>query len=275
LEFRPITGIFAYHSTEVWKVALESGDTLGVTFQHPIYTRSGWTAAGLLEAGDEVLTYSGFVPVAAVSRHVGLYPVYNLEVKDLHNFLVENVGVVVHNTGLFDNVVKEWINKYFPKVGTNNMKPPGTKHPISNNKVKQKYGKTQICYDDLGFPDFSPFVEKFTNPVTGQLIEAAFEIDMAGNYSSDYTKANDALRALTGDTNMPNFTNSIGDIEYTWHHHQDGKTMMLVPKAVNNPNYGGAPHVGGKALKKHGMAGDNSILPSYKESKGKFLSKCK
>ncbi|MFZ1748808.1 MAG: hypothetical protein WAU01_01390 [Saprospiraceae bacterium] len=38
---------------------------------------------------------------------------------------------------------------------------------------------------------------------------------------------------------------------------QDGKTMMLVPKAVNNPDLGGAPHVGGVALKNNGMTGDD------------------
>lgn len=54
-----------------------------------------------------------------------------------------------------------------------------------------------------------------------------------------------------------------------------GKTMMLVPKAVNNPTNGGVPHVGGVALKNNGMTRNDSILPSYKDSKGKYLSKCK
>jgi hypothetical protein len=42
--FRPVTGIFAHRSADVLSVALESGDTLGVTSAHPIYslTYGGW-----------------------------------------------------------------------------------------------------------------------------------------------------------------------------------------------------------------------------------------
>lgn len=275
-EFRPVTGLFTHQSNDVWKITFDNGTALGVTNNHPIYSLSkgDWQHAGHLEIGEEVLALYGNVKVVSKERDLTIQPVYNLEVKDLHNFLVGDVGVVVHNTGLCDNVVRDWINKKFPKIGTKNIKAPGTKHAIKDDKVKQKYGKTEICYDDLGFPDFSPFVEKFTDQITGQLKEAAFEINMSGNYSSDYTQANAALRAMTGDSSMPDFPRTINGIEFTWHHHQDGKTMMLVPKAVNNPDFGGAPHVGGVALKNNGMTGDDSILPTYKDSKGQYLSKC-
>lgn len=98
--FRPVTGIFAHRSADVLSVALESGDTLGVTSAHPIYslTYGGWRLAGELEPGEEVLAYAGSSRVASVAPLPGAHRVYNLEVQGLHNFLVGELGVVVHNS---------------------------------------------------------------------------------------------------------------------------------------------------------------------------------
>ena len=51
--------------------------------------------------------------------------------------------------------------------------------------------------------------------------------------------------------------------------------MILVPRSINNTRDGGAPHLGGRSLANNGIKGDENILPSYKENKGKFLSACK
>ena len=98
--FRPVTGIFAHRSADVLSVALESGDTLGVTSAHPVYslTYGSWRLAGELEHGEEVLAYEGSSRVASVAPLPGAHTVYNLEVKDWHNFLVGEFGVVVHNS---------------------------------------------------------------------------------------------------------------------------------------------------------------------------------
>jgi hypothetical protein len=47
-----------------------------------------------------VLTYTGTSTIAAISTTATPQLVYNLEVKDLHNFLAGSAGVVVHNTCL-------------------------------------------------------------------------------------------------------------------------------------------------------------------------------
>ncbi|MBK9257968.1 MAG: HNH endonuclease [Saprospiraceae bacterium] len=41
--------------------------------------------------------------------------------------------------------------------------------------------------------------------------------------------------------------------DYIWHHHEDGKTLMLVPKNLNNPGLGGLSHTGGKAVIEHNL----------------------
>jgi hypothetical protein len=49
---------------------------------------------------------------------------------------------------------------------------------------------------------------------------------------------------------------------YTWHHHQDGQTMMLVPDYINSPARQGISHTGGAAIIRHNnnTANINSVL---------------
>lgn len=71
-----------------------------------------------------------------------------------------------------------------------------------------------------GYPDFSEYSE---HTVT---------IDMKGNHGSDFTKAN----AEAGLDKTPK--------GMTWHHHQDGTTMQLVPQDLHN----NVPHTGGNSV---------------------------
>lgn len=81
-------------------ITFDNKDTLGVTSSHPIFstTHNDWRFAGELEIGEKVLTFDGEAAVTSVATDTTLQEVYNLEVKDLHNFLVGDLGVVVHNT---------------------------------------------------------------------------------------------------------------------------------------------------------------------------------
>ena len=103
-EYKPVTGLFTHRSDQVHTLAFASADgtqvkTLGVTAAHPIFstTHYDWRLAGELQAGEKVLTYYGEATVLSNERKPGNEYVYNLEVKDLHNFLVGDIGVVVHN----------------------------------------------------------------------------------------------------------------------------------------------------------------------------------
>jgi len=98
-DYRPVTAIFTHVSDQVYTIDFDNGESLGVTFQHPVYsvTAGDWRLAGALEVGEEVLTKSGTAKVVCSEREEGSEVVYNLEVKELHNFLVGESGVVVHN----------------------------------------------------------------------------------------------------------------------------------------------------------------------------------
>jgi len=79
---------------------------------------------------------------------------------------------------------------------------------------------TSVSYLN-GFPDFTPYIHLNVKPVT-------IEVHTAKNNPKDFENANKTAN-LTEDT--------IIDIRKppegcTWHHHEDGKTMMLVDKDV-------------------------------------------
>jgi hypothetical protein len=71
-----------------------------------------------------------------------------------------------------------------------------------------------------GYPDFSEHSIKNV------------EIDMKGNHDSDFAAAN----AAAGYARTPK--------GYTWHHHEDGVTMQLVPEDLNKH----VPHTGGNSI---------------------------
>jgi hypothetical protein len=73
-----------------------------------------------------------------------------------------------------------------------------------------------------GFPDFAPYAAA----------TVTFEPGFLGNHASDLTEAN----RKAGLTEMP--------AGYTWHHHQDGRTMQLVPKDLHLA----VRHAGGVSL---------------------------
>ena len=79
-----------------------------------------------------------------------------------------------------------------------------------------------VRFSNDGFPDFSPYA---THTVT-------FDPQYAGNTTTDFTQAN----RLAGLPRTPD--------DYTWHHHQDTRTMQLVPTEVHDA----VRHAGGRAI---------------------------
>lgn len=79
-----------------------------------------------------------------------------------------------------------------------------------------------VRFDAEGSPDFSRYAIK------------TVKIDVKGNYTSDFTKANEAA----GLEEKPE--------GYTWHHHQDCETMQLVPTDLHNA----VGHTGGVSLRR-------------------------
>ncbi len=117
--------------------------------------------------------------------------------------------------------------------------------PINSGGTLPKIMKTSsgidIIIDANGFPDFTNHVVS----INGK--KQYYEIDMQGNYTTDFSKSD----ALAGITEQYRIDNSL-----TWHHHQDGKTMMLIPRNIN----GGIRHTGGRAVVDHNSNSPNNVL---------------
>lgn len=258
-EYRPVTGLFVHESNDVWKITFDDGTELGVTNNHPIFSvsKGAWQHAGHLEIGEEVLAKGSNTKVTSKERDLTVQPVYNLEVKDLHNFLVGEVGVVVHNNPNCLKASQDLLdNLGIKKV----LKKPG-KYDIddgpNSTKIKEKFGKDpnkkiKICYDDTGFPDFSDFIPSYN----GKKIEFSVT-NLTGNHSNDMVKARSKLKNDFGfdfESNGAIVIPGYEGITWTFHHHQDGETMQLVPFDINNK----ADHVGGAKIIEKGGKGNYS-----------------
>ncbi|MGH3351811.1 MAG: HNH endonuclease [Nocardioides sp.] len=91
--------------------------------------------------------------------------------------------------------------------------------------LKQKYPKG-VRFTKDGFPDFSPYAQKTTK------IDGGFSGRDADFAAAD--KATDTTRKYRRENKL------------TWHHHQDGTTLQLVPTDVHDA----VRHAGGIALAK-------------------------
>ena len=80
-----------------------------------------------------------------------------------------------------------------------------------------------VTYDKEGFPDFTPHRHPTVKDV---------QIEFTGSYEKDFARADEAA-GITKKMRLQE--------KYTWHHHQDGKTMQLVKTNVHKDFF----HTGG------------------------------
>jgi hypothetical protein len=100
-----------------------------------------------------------------------------------------------------------------------------SKYPVDKlpEDLQKKYPNS-VEFDEKGFPNFKPYTKK----------EVQVE-GLTGEHSSDFNEAN----KVAGYKKTPD--------SYTWHHHQDRKTMQLVPEDIHDA----IRHTGGAATIKH------------------------
>lgn len=104
-----VTGKFTHHNAVVLDLQFEGlKKPLGVTANHPIYSvdRQSWVAAGKLNNGEHVRTIHGSTKLLTVHTRPSRETVYNLEVHRSHTFHVTDLGILVHNSCLADNLRK-------------------------------------------------------------------------------------------------------------------------------------------------------------------------
>ncbi len=141
--------------------------------------------------------------------------------------VVVNTGVgVVAASGLVVNIAlaANGIGLALSQGGSGGADEEGDKSKtIRNGHLAGKtHPKTGVPFDSNGFPDFK----------AAGLVKAEVKITPTGSRPGDFRAANAAAK----------FEKTPEG--YTWHHHQDGTTMQLVPKNV----HGDTGHTGGFSL---------------------------
>lgn len=88
-----------------------------------------------------------------------------------------------------------------------------------------------VTYNKDGYPDFTPYAHPTVEPV---------EIEVANptNRPADFKAANEAAK-LDKNSNPPVMKPNEPPEGYTWHHHEDGKTMILIDENVHKMSHTG------------------------------------
>jgi len=194
-DYRPVTALFTHESNQVYNISFDNGKKLGVTYQHPVYsvTAGDWRLAGELEVGEQVLTKDGAASVTKSEKKEGQETVYNLEVQELHNFLVGDSGVVVHNNyniaAALVNALKNVGNEFNLVVGNTStygwctQKAKSIRTHLKNNGVQNP--------KSIGFQ----LVDGNGNPVNGAV---GWDIlDANGNITNTINVASNGYHEFT------------------------------------------------------------------------------
>lgn len=194
-----------------------NGEIITSTLDHPFYVQdAGFVGAGDLYIGDKLLDAEGNTLLVEDVKTEKLdvpVKVYNFKVDEFHTYYVGENKVLVHNT----------CRK--PTSG-------GVENPDGTTTYTKKIDgqDVSVVYGKEGYPDFEPYSATLPNG------KKSVEIEYTGSRSKDFRQA-DKLAGFTKDNPRPD--------GYTWHHHEDMKTMQLVPSKIQNANQGGFAHSGG------------------------------
>jgi hypothetical protein len=137
-------------------------------------------------------------------------------------------GSTIPEQNLEDHILLKEYPDTVDKVGgryPSNGEYAGKKYPVEKlpEDLQKKYPDS-VEFDEKGFPDLKPYTKK----------EVQVE-GLTGDRESDEKKAS----KIAGYKKRPE--------GYTWHHHQDGETMQLVPQDL----HGAVRHTGGVSTIKH------------------------
>lgn len=202
-----------------------NGETIQATPDHPFYVpKKGFTKAVDLRAGDVLCTVNGeYVVIEKIQHEILNIPVkvYNFRVSDNHTYFVGTNSVLVHN----DCMPSE---NYLTKTDTNGDKTYTRTIDGKNVDIKYTYNAANGKY----YPRF----EEYAHPKYNSPIEAKFK--MTGDQAYDSYYMNKQVFG-NGSTKMDG---------YTWHHLEDGKSMILVETKIHMRfhHQGGAEVIRGK-----------------------------
>ncbi|CAM1344046.1 hypothetical protein TAMYLO_430003 [Tenacibaculum amylolyticum] len=159
--------------------------------------------------------------------------------------LIEN-GADHNLVKRIDNLSSDQLNKLDHLI-RNQRKPAGYSGQFDFTATKTIDGQqVSVRYDKNGFPDFKNYSldQGFTYKAD----------NLIGNgTTTDFTNATNWLRNKFPDKNIRSRGTAveIDGIIYTWHHHQDGKSLMPVLKNIHRS----FSHSGGSAIIDRGLQG--------------------
>lgn len=271
--YKPVTGVFVHRSDDVIKLNFEGGASLEVTNNHPIYSSSKgeWVNADKLESGEKILCRKGEKFLNSIEKLNGVHLVYNLEIQDFHNFLVGQNGIVVHNNTFCNEALEKYISWIrggrWSFVKPKNLKV-GVKPGCSRCKryhvlSKGPYKGQKVWFDENNFPLLEQYVYKsngtpvvFSNNALTGYLENILDVQTGKvvrtkdfKWANDWLKANKGQLGISGNIKTKSTGVEINGKSYTWHHHQDGINMILVPSEVHNF----FSHTGAGALIRYGL----------------------
>lgn len=195
---------------------------------HPFFVKdhSKYIPMGDLAPGMQLQSTDGSTAkVVSLEKLLGTYKTYNFAVDPNSNYFVSTdaegtPGLLVHNSRNCREDVPD------PKRKING-------ETIKNSRYAGQTVETAggpVTFDAHGFPDFTPYSKATIRVGPG----------LTGKNPHD---SNLAMKKA----GMTSFDKE----NYVWHHHQDGLTMMLVPKNVHSTRQGGVAHTGGNAVIRH------------------------
>lgn len=196
------------------------GEQIITTHDHPFYViGKGFVNAGKLKTSDKLLdTHGKPLEINDIAFESTGLPtkVFNFKVEKYHTYYASNICIFVHNSDCA------------PRRPVKDVKKVEEHPDGSVTYTKSINGKdVSVTYSKEGYPDFSPYTHpEYSEPV---------QIEYTGNRTNDYSAANKAL----GLKKTPP--------GYTWHHLEDGKSMILVDKVIHGTKFG-FPHTGGFSI---------------------------
>ncbi|MFZ4544657.1 MAG: polymorphic toxin-type HINT domain-containing protein [Saprospiraceae bacterium] len=239
----PVTGIFEHQASDLYRLTLSNQDTIGVTGEHPFYSldRHGFVNAKELHPGEQLLAKGGSVHVAGIEHVLESQPVYNLEVREWHNFLVGGSGVVVHNSCLFGEIVEQATNWFKYK----NFKGKTLKIDKQNASGIAKAIKT---VDDL--PDIQSNAGKKLEAKVAKAIQQKKELkgyavkvqresgtpagDMDILTEHELIEVKKSVNDITQTSQFSKYLN-IEDDDFL--NHAGKKVILFIEDAASNPNH--------------------------------------
>jgi hypothetical protein len=219
-------------------------DEFHVTEEHPFWVQGrGWVSIREIELGAPVATLRGDTLILANAPVEQQTTVFNFSVQDTASYFVGREGVWVHNAFCEADAALKYSNVFgtrLPRQGSggswSGQRGNSEWQPYPDTPLHQATGGRAIVFRD-GYPDFEPFAYR----VDGAPVQ--FNDLQLNGTNADLVAANRRYRELYGQSPPEN---------YTWHHHQDCRTLILVPSVINNPDVGGVPHSGGASRLRNG-----------------------